>query len=51
MIFKKNELKELWPFYFYKFMRGVFFLTTITLFIFYSEKGLTYFQASIAIAF
>jgi MFS family permease len=47
----REEVRSLWPFYFYKFMRGVFFLTTITLFIFYSEKGLTYFQASIAIAF
>ena len=47
----KEEIKNLWQFYFYKFMRGVFVLTTITLFIFYSDKGLSYFQASIAIAF
>jgi MFS family permease len=47
----KEEIGHLWPFYFYKFMRGVVFLTTITLFIFLTEKGLTYTQGAMLVAF
>ena len=47
----KEEMGHLWPFYFYKFMRGVVFLTTITLFIFLTEKGLSYAQGAILVVF
>jgi len=47
----KEEIGHLWPFYFYKFMRGLVFLTTITLFIFLTEKGLSYTQGAILVAF
>jgi MFS family permease len=47
----KEEAGHLWPFYFYKFMRGAVFLTTITLFIFLTEKGLTYTQGAMLVAF
>jgi len=46
----KEEMGHLWPFYFYKFMRGVVFLTTITLFIFLTEKGLSYTQGAALVA-
>ena len=49
MILSANE-RALWPFYAYRFMRGVFFLTTITLFVFFTEKGLTYTQGAILVA-
>ncbi|MFT4309172.1 MAG: MFS transporter [Candidatus Woesearchaeota archaeon] len=47
----KEEINSLWPFYFYSFMRGVLFLTTITLFIFFTDKGLSYTQGAILVAF
>jgi MFS family permease len=49
MVLSHGE-RSLWPFYAYRFMRGVFFLTTITLFVFLTEKGLTYSQGAILVA-
>jgi MFS family permease len=50
VMFLTQEERRFWPFYAYRFMRGVFFLTTITLFVFLTQKGLTYTEGAILVA-
>ncbi len=44
---KKETFYLLWPFFLYKLLKGVLFITTITFFVFFLQKGITYFQASV----
>jgi MFS family permease len=47
IIFPKKELiVRLWPFFVYKLLKGVTFITSITLFVFFMEKGIDYFRIS-----
>lgn len=43
---KKQILYQLWPFFSYKFLKGACFITSITFFIFFNEKGIDYFKTS-----
>jgi MFS family permease len=38
--------RKLWPFFAYKFLKGACFITSITFFLFFNEKGLDFFKAS-----
>jgi len=44
---KKETFCLLWPFFLYKLLKGALFITTITFFVFFLQKGITYFEASI----
>ena len=43
---KRQILFKLWPFFGYKLLRGATFITSITFFIYFNEKGISYFQTS-----
>jgi len=43
---KRKIMLEFWPFFIYKFLRGACFITSITFFIYFNEKGIDFFKAS-----
>lgn len=46
----KNTIKTLWPFFIYKIFKGCLFITSITFFIFFQEKGIDYAKTSILLS-
>ena len=43
---KKQIVHKLWPFFIYKLLKGACFITSITFFLFFNEKGIDFFKAS-----
>jgi MFS family permease len=46
----KNTFQILWPFFIYKIFKGGLFITSITFFIFFQEKGIDYAKTSILLS-
>ncbi|MFA6306676.1 MAG: MFS transporter [Patescibacteria group bacterium] len=43
---KRRVIFEFWPFFIYKFLKGACFITSITFFLYFREKGIDFFKAS-----
>ena len=49
-ISKTQILYKLWPFFGCKLFKGACFITSITFFVFFSEKGIDYFKTSVLLS-